>query len=202
MALGDMVYLWTWQCRLMVGFDDIKTSFFPNWFCRHICEIMSSLKKCFPLILQGAECFLNCLSSTRLDHTDFMTFSLKEWSILITWIKNNSINIWMCFTLLVRYWLSSYDDQFQRLLAESIYFLFFFFLQLLHPTPIPLQNVGEFWCIPKFSHQTISGQDYIEPEPNLTKSVEKFQWFQWYLNEAATMLIHEDTLLNLKEELP
>lgn len=70
----------------------------------------------------------------------FMTFSLKEWSILITWIKNNSINIWMCFTLLVRYWLSSYDDQFQRLLAESIPILvvFFFFFPLAsssHPHP-------------------------------------------------------------------
>lgn len=75
----------------------------------------------------------------------FMTFSLKEWSILITWIKNNSINIWMCFTLLVRYWLSSYDDQFQRLLAESIPILvgfFFFFLYLLHPTPIPFAECG------------------------------------------------------------
>lgn len=136
----------------------------------------------------------------------FMTFSLKEWSILITWIKNNSINIWMCFTLLVRYWLSSYDDQFQRLLAESIpilvVFFFFFSFSFFIPPPSLLQNVGEFWCTPKFSHQTISGQDYIQPEPNLTKSVEKFLWFQWYLNEAATLLIHEDTLLNLKEELP
>lgn len=53
-----------------------------------------------------------------------------------------------------------------------------------------------------FSHQTIAGWDYIETEPNLTKSVEKFPWFQWYLSEAAPMLIHEDTLLNLKEESP
>lgn len=127
-----------------------------------------------------------------------MTFSLKEWSILITWIKNYSIKIWMCFIpsaeilAFILWWSVS------KVTCRK-YSYFFFPFSFFIPLPSLLQNVGEFWCTPMFPHQTISGWDYIEPEPNVTKSVEKFQWFQWCLSEAA---IHEDTLLNLKEELP
>lgn len=39
--------------------------------------MMSSLKQCFPSVLQGAVCCLNCLSSARLDHTAFHDFFLK-----------------------------------------------------------------------------------------------------------------------------
>lgn len=115
----------------------------------------------------------------------FIIFSLKEWSTLITWIKIYSIKIWMCFTLLVRYWLSSYDDQFLRLLAESIaiFFSFSFFI----PLPSLLQNVGAFWCTPMFSLQTISGWDYIEPEPHKVSGKIPvvsvvFEWSCYYAN--------------------
>lgn len=56
----------------------VKTSSLPKWFHKHICEMMSSLKRCFPSILWGAECFLNCLSSARLDHADFCDFFFEE----------------------------------------------------------------------------------------------------------------------------
>ena len=44
---------------------------------KRICEMVSSLKRCFASVLQGAEHFLNYLSSARLDSADYFMKGMK-----------------------------------------------------------------------------------------------------------------------------
>lgn len=164
----------------------VKTSSLPKWFHKHICEMMSSLKRCFPSILWGAECFLNCLSSARLDHADFCDFffeEMKHLGYLDPKLFNQHLDVFHLsgeIPAFILWWTVSKITCWKY---SAFFFSFSFFISL----PFLFQNVGKFWCAPMFSHQTISGWDYIEPEPNLTKSVEKFQW---YLSEAANSWGH------------
>lgn len=100
--------------------------------------MMSSLKRRFPSVLQGAECLLNYFSSTRRDSGDYFMKGMKHLDSLDQNIFSQDLDGFHLFgeiLALNSWWLVS------KVTCPDKY-SHYFFLQFFHPTPIPFAKCG------------------------------------------------------------
>lgn len=64
---------------------------------KHVCEMVSSLRRCFPSVLEVAECLLNYRSPARLDSADYFMKGMKHLDSLDQKLFNQDMDGFLIF---------------------------------------------------------------------------------------------------------